>query len=759
VTDTYNIAVTNLITLTSLREGENLYAHDSCKIKVSIAANNSSNYSENYRKIIRWNLGDGTIVRDVSAVHSYKYPGKYTISCTFYDIAGTPIENTATVDVIVKEPIPTQLEFLNPGSWKKNYPISKNNKLGTLFVTVSNLVSSEPEISVIRRWSKTKDEDSYFDIKNEHYYHLKKYYTFLEKQHTNAIDSSFNQSLLQPSESVKVSYIPIYGKYVKDGTSISLKSYYISRNTDDLLNERYNATRLNSIKNLPEDATLLGKVGYADIWYKNDNKSTNDLIFEFKNGTLKFKDEPISTEHYLNIPPLGITINTVSSSNNIIEALTSNGIFNTEYCNALSNTINLETHLKHNLYYNYTVEAYQSKFILNDSINNEVSYSLLKDEDLILNDLSQSDTNTGCKVEIVESSNYYKTYNITPTEVGPIKLVYKNEPYYTANSVIDLNSLVLPSEKKSNINIDELLDVYMDHPMYENATNLKTLFKDIFKNKDILSYITSKGVNIIDDSVNYKTCHLDKLLSILEMMDEKVKHYDIDSFDRINDLKEMIRIMTMNYSELFGNVLQNEYDIHITHSTKGKNVSDKLEPDDVVLVNEVREIIGIRRGSKIYPLITKTPYLIVKDDFTLETTLVNFAGIEPIGIEDCSDQDIAWIKKHPEFIGKVYSYKLEDYDETWGWVLNLPGEYKDKTRKTLIIDTYYSFYIFNPISSNIRKYNFLDESTIPVYNVTDENGNNIKRDISVEEWNALYGFTYDCLMKILTATLMLRNSN
>ena len=759
MTDTYNIAVTNLITLTSLREGENLYAHDSCKIKVSIAANNSSNYSKSYRKIIRWDLGDGTIIRDVSAIHSYKYPGKYTISCTFYDIAGTPIENTVTVNVVVKEPIPTQLEFLNPNSWKKNYPISKNNKLGTLFVTVSDLISSEPEISVIRRWSKQKDEDSYFDIKDEHYYHLKKYYTFLEKQHTNAIDSSFNQSLLQPSESLKVSYIPIYGKYIKNGTSISLKSYYISRNTDDLLNERFNATRLNSIKNLPEDATLLGKVGYADIWYKNDNKSSNDLIFEFKNGTLKFKDEPVSTENYLNIPPLGITINTVSSSNNIIEALTSNGIFNTEYCDALSNSINLETHLKHNLYFKYTVEAYQSKFILNDSINNEVSYSLLKDENLTLNDLSQSDINTGCKVEMVRSSNYYKIYNITPTTVGPIKLVYNNKAYYTANSITDLNSLVLPSEKKSNINIDELLDVYMDHPMYENATNLKTLFKDIFKNKDILSYITSKGVNIIDDSVNYKTCHLDKLLSILEMMDEKVKHYDIDSFDRINDLKEMIRIMTMNYSELFGNVLENEYDIHITHSTKGKNVSDKLEPDDVVLVNEVREIIGIRRGNKIYPLITKTPYLIVKDDFTLETTLVNFAGIEPLGIEDCSDQDIAWIKKHPEFIGNVYSYKLEDYDETWGWVLNLPGEYKDKTRKTLIIDTYYSFYLFNPISSNIRKYNFLDESTIPVYNITDENGNNIKRDISVEEWNALYGFTYDCLMKILTATLMLRNSN
>lgn len=745
----YTIAITNLVTNTAHTESSILYAHETCKIKVSI----SDNYSSTYRKIIRWDFGDGTIIKGTNATHFYKLPGKYIISCTFYTIDGSPIENKITKSVIVKEAVPTQLSFLNPEEWKDSYPISKNNKLGSLFVSLSNNIISEPQISVIRTWENNK-ENSYFDVKDEYYYHLKKYYTFLEKRLSHAIDSSFTQSILQPCNELTVEYIPLYGLYFNDNGIMRLKSYYINYNTIESISDRFNALRINSIAELPENASLLGKLGIIDIWYKNDYESKNNLVFEFKKDTIKFKNEPKTSDFYLNIPPLGVTIDTIFSEDNIIEAITSNGIFNTEYYNSNSE-INIETYLRHNFYLNYTVEAYYSKFIKNDSINGEATYNMLKYE-TTLKDLSQSSEDTQCLVENIENKKYYSIYNITPKSRSGFNLYYNNleKEYFSTDEVIELESLVLPSEKKTNINIDELLDVYMSHPMYEDAINLRTFLKDILKNKDMLSYSVSKGANILNDIVNYKTCHLDKFLSILTMLGENVKYYDINSFDRVNELKELVRILTMNYSELFGNVLKNQYDISFTATTKGRNVDAQLLPTDVILVNEDKDIIAIRRGSKILPLSTKTSFLILKDDFNLQSSLVSFAGIEPITMEDFSDQSNEWLAQHPEYLNNiVYAYKLDDYDEKWGWVLNLPIEYKNKTQKASIIDTYYSFYLFNPTITNIRKYNFIDENTIPLSKI------NKNEQITVDEWNDDYGFTYDCLMKILITILMLKDSN
>lgn len=746
----YTIAITNLVTNTTHDESSILYAHKSCKIKVAIV----DNYSSTYRKIIRWNFGDGTIVKGTNAIHSYKLPGKYTISCTFYNIDGSPVENEITKSVIVKEAIPTQLSFLNPNEWKESYPISKNNKLGTLLVSISNNIISEPLVSVVRSWKDGNKENSYFDIKNEYYYHLKKYYTFLEKRLSHSIGSSFTQSILQPCNELSVQYIPLYGLYIKDKGKMRLETYYINYNNNEILSNKFNAIRINSKSELPEGSSLLGKVGILDIWYKNDYESENNLIFEFKKDTIKFENEPETSDFYLNIPPLGITTNTVKTNNEIIEAITSNGIFNTNYCED-TNIINVETYLRHNFYLNYSVEAYYSKFIKNDSIDGETTYNMLKCKTDLKN-LSQSDAKTQCLVENIENKEYYSIYNITPKSPLGFKLYYNDleEEYFSVSEVVELNSLILPAEKKTNINIDELLSVYMDHPMYEDATNLKTFLRDILKNKNMLSYSVSKGANILNDIVNYKTCHLDKLLSILKMLGEDVKYYDINSFDRVNELKEMIRILTMNYSDLFGNLLKKQYDIGFTATSKGKNVDAQLLATDVILVNENKEIIAIRRGSKILPLTTKTPYLILKDDFTLQSTLVSFAGIEAITLEDFSDQTPEWINQHQDFINNiVYAYKLDDYDEKWGWVLNLPIEYKDKTEKTLVIDTYYSFYLFNPIISSIRKYNFIDENTIPMSKIDKD------EQITVEEWNDDYGFTYDCLMKILISILMFNDSN
>ena len=82
--------------------------------KIRVYYQNSSDYTRTYRKSVRWDFGDGTIVEGASAEHYYKTTGRYTIRCTFYNVDRKPIENEYTLTVYVKEVIPIKLNFANP---------------------------------------------------------------------------------------------------------------------------------------------------------------------------------------------------------------------------------------------------------------------------------------------------------------------------------------------------------------------------------------------------------------------------------------------------------------------------------------------------------------------------------------------------------------------------------------------------------------------------------------------------------------------
>jgi hypothetical protein len=796
VTTRYSIFVTRLIegATSTLLVGANgvIFAHESYKIKVEL----HSSYKNTYKNNIRWDFGDGTVVVGPTATHYYKTPGKYNISCTLYKLNDTPVENAETHPIIVKEIIPSELKFLGiDKSWQDTISCCKNNNLGKIQVTISNNISSEPRISAIRRWKNgdTK-EPSYFDISSNIYYHRDKYYTFLEKQEVRSIgsiDSNFIQSFLRPVTSYKPEYIEIYG-YFSCKPEPNLNAYIIG-NTDideelklDMINPKgyngaltANRTPINIIhikdkKDMPAQATLIGKVAIIDIWYKNDFVGErNDLIFEFDKDTFKFKNEPASSEFYLNIPPLGKTVHIglENKESNLIQALTSNGLFNSEYIfnsdkrfSIVSEpALKIENHLIYNLYLDYEIEVYNSYFILNDSLENgDKTYNLYKQS----RPLYELKTDTPDNLKLIEvyddSYPYIDLYRIKPISERGFRLQYKtndNETinFLSCNKITSLEKLVLPSEKQSGVDGRKVLETYMQHPMYDDTPNLKIFLDDIFNRNNMLSYITTKGLNILNDNVNYKTCYLNKFLSILEMMDEPATYFDMSSFDKINDLKELVRILTMNYSDLFGNVLSNEFDIRIGYTYKGYNVGEQLEPNDVYLCEIINDedgssragdIVAIRRGKKILPLSTKTPYLVLKDDFSFETSLVGFVGVTPSSIETFEDQTEEWKAKH-EWT-ELYAFDLNDYNKSWGWVLNLPEEFTTKDNKPLFIDAYYSLYLFNPNTPQIRKYNFLSENTIPKVD---------GKQISVEDWNDDYGFAYDCLMKILTYNLNLRDSN
>ena len=760
---TYNeIKLKNLLTgkIATSSPDYPLFNHESYKIQVSI---NDEAYVHSYRRSARWDFGDGTVMEGPSAIHHYSKPGRYTIRCTLYRINRDIVENEVQpIDVIVKETIPTELSFIDPVAWTAMRGVCINNKLGFLQITAGSNVVSEPKISAYQR--NSEEHQNYFDICSESMYHLKRYWTFLQEETVYYSNGEYAKTILKPTQTYTPSYIPLYGRFVSNEGIIKLETYAVAPSDNKIIEKcalqpyaadsldgsrvkDFQIIRKDRLSEVPEGCTEIGKVGIAEVWYKNDYYGEHELFFEIKKDTLQLSHEPGSVENYLNIPPLGMTaaVNDDFPGGDYLTLMTTAG-----FEEKTTNYSTFSDIIRHNFYKNYAVEGIWATYILNDSLNGERTFNLLKAPDgrpSLLEETSEYD-GTGCKVVLKEDGDYYLRYEITPLESNFIIREKDGGVIYRHGKLVDLDELVVPSEKIKNENIDELLDAYMQHPMFENTHNLKTLLHDIFANKNILSYLTSKGANFIDDNVNHKTCYVDKLLSILDMLDSSVSRYDVAAFEKVNELRDLTRILTMNYSDLFGTVLEDEYDIEANKAHLGKNIGDKVAVKDTIYCNEKYEIIGFKTVDGIYQLPKPSPHIVVKDNITFKTHLVSFYGIEDLEFEDFSGQSEEWKERNDDFMNAVaHSYSISDYDYRWGWNLNLPENAQKSVYKYEQIAAAYSFYIFVPVVEKKRRYNFVSEETIP------SSSKNSEEQISVEEWNEDFGFTYDCLMKVLTQNL------
>lgn len=750
----YTIIVKDKILGSTNREF--IYNHPDDLIEVKLESND---YSNNHRSNIRWDFGDGTILEAPSAEHYYKTAGVYSITATLYSI-NNKVENdiVLTKTVIVKELVPTELTFSDiENTWKNNIikPISKNSYLGEIQISLGSNVITLPKISAVRRWPTEVKEPSYFDVKDTPYYHLQRYYTFLEETKTPSNAALSASTIVKPVDAFTPEYVSLYGYLTNENGQVVLKAYivdfqersinfkpYKTKEGDRF--ENFSIEFLNSINRLPENAAEIGKIGFVNIWYKNDFPVINDLIFEIDKETLFFKNESGNDASYLNIPHLGFTLETKNNNSNIElrKALTINGLY--KESDDDTNSLRVDKYLENNFYKDYTVEGIVGYFIQNDSVNDRVTWNLYKNIEIPLQSLTLS-ADANCEISIQSKEKYYVTYSFTPHTKFTLR--DNNRLIYSSKDIVNLDDIVLPTEKNSPEKLEDVLNVYMSHPMYQDKTNLKLFLTDVFSQNGLFQHLMNKSANFIDDYANVKTCYVDELLSIYSMLDEDINQYNIDSFAKVRELKELMRILSMNYTTLFGNIINDEYDISITHAYQGSNVNDNIGVSDTIYCDKKWNIIGIRKENTIYPLSEKTPFVIIKDNFSLKTHLGSFHNLISLEFDDFSDQSEKWKANNKDFISSIaHSFKIQDYDYTWGWSLNLPDEINNVANKDKIIENYYSFYLFNPAKTNKRKYNFLEESTIPL--------GSDGQQLSVEEWNKKFGFTYDCLMKVLVDKLV-----
>lgn len=708
-------------------------------------------YQKLYRKNVRWNFGDGTEIDGYSATHTYKTPGKYTITCTFFDINRKGIINGFSIDVIVKQIIPTQLKFDPEGTDKQSIHCSAIEQIARLEASLSNNVTNDVSVIAKRVYKEDEPEDTHWDeVKDLSYPHLRKYFTFIECKKIYYYNTMrLYKEEMYPVDKFNPEYETIYGNFEVEADMIVFKPYrvqpyinayeepapleMIDPNCDILEKEsyiKYPIKQVSVIEELPDNYIAVGKRGYVDIYYRNDFLSkANTFSFYYDLDEINLHNSIKSSTNFLNIPPLGMTLEIAANDTDDIDfVITLNGFASTPF-NDIDKLVELS------LIENYNFPAILHPIIRNrdrhfiheitekailqengiltfDEYNTRSwmtqKYYIPKEFDLnkVLIELFYGEPNNSTiTIEDYSDVPYLKAVlfdlknDLNATiQIGKTKLIF-DYPLY------NLESVVIPTEKTYKEDIDKLIKIYTPHTLFDDAKDFRGMLGNVFKTGNFLNYVITKGTNFFDDQVNVKTNYVDNLLQTLVMMGQDVSEYSTTNFEGVNELRDLTRILSINHSELIGNDIDEPYDIKISGNSKGKHVGERIYVTDKLYVLMENLYIGDKRfyKGKITALerdgkIIKTVEpiaLIVSDDYSHESRIVSFSDIEP-----------SEITENGEGI-----YYIKDYIEEWGWNLLLPGNFalKDKAK---IIDSYYSFYLLVPPQEKNRIGNFVDDTTI-----------------------------------------------
>ena len=794
-------------------------------------------YQKSFRRDVLWNFGDGTIIEGANVEHYYKKPGRYKITCTFFDINRLGWTNTYSIIVQVKEIIPTTIRFSeNEDNYKTEIRCSKVEKIAKIETLLGKDVD---DLKLITKRIFTEEEhkngipNSYFDIKNTKNYHLYPYYSFINVEKSYLYNfSEIHSSYINPTTEYKVDYYEIYGKFSFNiaTNAVDLEMFILypfSVLDEDLFTykcinpccnilekEEYIDIKLKKIDSLNEEDGLIymGKRGFVDIFYKNDivsaysikdgekvYKKDNTFSFFYDLEEKNIFNDIKSSVNYLNALPIGMNIAIIPNNiDDVKVSLSLNGFLrniNKEnsnhvddyFINAMSKNYSLDGIFMPYIEYKedenlYVLDGLEDIFVSTDEIvdfkTDEKSYYVPKDIILssinpeFINDTSKGYQTTIQKIEEILGGTYTKyeficrdyinhNYHISIKSI-PNGVLKETNLIVKRDDLRDLNDLVIPSEKIHEVDVKRLVNVYLSHPMFDESYKLKEALVAVLKNNNILSYILTKSDNFLDDRTNIKTCYLSNLLSTLKMMGEEITDYETSEFEGVNEMRDFVRILSMNHNDLIGHEISKPYDIHVSSSSKGNNVGRLMKTSDKLYISTYKTTVGndglgLIMGYKtesegIYKPIKNYygTHLILQDKYTNETRIVSFTTIPNIEELLKVDED-----------GRKYIC-LKDYDSSWGWNLLLTDRFKAAKRELKkgglttsrkkrletvcedVINGYYNFYLLNLHRDKERVGNFLDETSITP-------------DVEkLENWTKEWGFVNDVLMKIIIDNAQLR---
>lgn len=139
-------------------------------------------YTSLFKQSVYWDFGDGTLVKGITAMHNYTKAGKYDISCHFFDKENNSYQNKYTYTVIAKEIIDTGI-ILEDEHKNKEINVSKITHLCPLECRLGTNITYP--LSVVPYKKNSKEQQSYFDLKEDDICATKQFYSFYEKNNDN----------------------------------------------------------------------------------------------------------------------------------------------------------------------------------------------------------------------------------------------------------------------------------------------------------------------------------------------------------------------------------------------------------------------------------------------------------------------------------------------------------------------------------------------------------------------------------------------
>ena len=844
-------------------------------------------YQKKFRREVLWDFGDGTTKTGYSAEHSYKKPGRYKITCTFFDINRKAWVNDYSIYVIVKEVFPTILRF-DTSKTKSEITCSKIERVAKVEALNSNMIDDALTVNIKRVFSESEHEHDYEEIGADYasitpttFKFMERYWTFLANSQVLFYNSDKVYSEdLSPCTSYSPKYNEVFGKFyfdeLNENMGISLYQVIPYKNIDDDLKTVKildpNSSILNSdVENwievpithvytddqLPSGVFSVGKRGWFDIFYKNDfigNPNVFSIFYDIEKKNIT--GELDSAPNYLNLNPLGLTINVKNNTmDNIRIGMSLDGFLRPMNGEDISDgDYFIDQHLYNSLFSGIDLDVYIYPYITYDGDNDivadksmyyvpkDISVALYPEVKTISGNDNYSFVNHGGYIrdgEIVQypmddyilglHSWFYRVplilrnyinikFKNTLNVIGVPSKTKQIDVNLVKKSLVNTKSVIIPKETQKKQDLNRLLDAYMSHPMFQETPNVRDMMKSILDN-GYLSDILTSSENFLDNTANVKRCYLSNLISTLQMMGEDVTLFEKGAFEGVNELKNFVRFLTMNHTELVGHVIDEDMDITVRQDLRGKNVGEEISLSDVLSVRydateeslgkiykikktvngkTVTRLIGVEHGVDI----------IAHDRYTHDTKIVTFNGLQ-MSLYHKQKEEYDKEKELVESQGGTMppftpslkqEIKLSEYDESWGWNLLLPdsfgkigkkiNQYKQKISelqqrqtKMTMANARVRVYSLSQMDSvqdeidkinreidrlkNVRKDLIDGYYTFHLLNpkVSSKRiGNFIDGDYitqrleSTDDWNDVWGITHEILMKIMLKNGSLYNN-
>jgi len=234
-------------------------------------------------KIIRWDFGDGNFSNSLTAVHHYKWPGKYNVRLTIYDKQGNSFDSSFRPVVNVYDYVYDQLQFQDYFKFIYDVPASKIQDPIIIQRQNSwqsyNALSATGYTTFLYASGANGQYQNIFNFYDDKWSHLRALSRFYEK--------------------------------VKIGTSYEFKSVDRVTTSNEEIYVKIQNKQLVQCKQTDSGAVLAGTKGSASFYYVDDvaknYTSREPPIFLFATlDASKMQDEYTinhDTFNYINYPP------------------------------------------------------------------------------------------------------------------------------------------------------------------------------------------------------------------------------------------------------------------------------------------------------------------------------------------------------------------------------------------------------------------------------------------------------------------------